>query len=141
MRSTRALLGGAFLILAMFLPAVAMAADLAFPGGSLELSGGDSLSTPVRLLVVLTVLSLAPSILVVVTAFTRIIIMLAMLRQAMGMPETPPNVVLVSLALFLTIFTMMPVWQAINEEAVAPYLEKKMTDQQAMEKAMKPVRT
>lgn len=129
------------LVAAPWLPTAVGAADLAFPGGRLELDEPGDLASPVRLLLVLTVLSLAPSILVVLTAFTRIIIVLAMLRQALGMPETPPNVVLVSLALFLTVFTMMPVWQAVNQEAVEPYLQNKLTDQQALTKALGPVRT
>lgn len=133
--------GWVLLIAVLSLPAVAAAADLAFPGGRLEFDESGDLASPVRLLLVLTVLSLAPSILVVLTAFTRIIIVLAMLRQALGMPETPPNAVLISLALFLTVFTMMPVWQAVNEQAVEPYLQNKLTDQQALTKALAPVRT
>lgn len=136
----RRILAAGLALLGLLLPGLAVAADLTFPGGRMDLGGDGGLSTPVRLLLVLTVLSLAPSILVVVTAFTRIIIVLAMLRQALGMPETPPNVVLVSLALFLTIFTMMPVWQDINEQAVAPYLEDKLDDRQALERALAPVR-
>ena len=124
----------------VLLPALAVAADLTFPGGRIELDGAGDLSSPVRLLLLLTVLSLAPSILTVLTAFTRIIIVLAILRQAMGMPETPPNVVLISLALFLTVFTMMPVWEQIDRDAVQPYVSKQISDQQAFERAMIPVR-
>ena len=128
------------IVVLALMPAATTAADLAFPGGSVDLKGSGDLSDPVRLLLLLTVLSLAPSILVGVTAFTRILIVLAMLRQAIGMPETPPNVVLISLALFLTIFTMMPVWERIDREAVAPYLAKQLDDRQALERAMTPVR-
>lgn len=136
----RRALAGATLLAFCLVPAMALSADLTFPGGRLQLEEQGDLTSPVRLLLLLTILSLAPSILIVLTAFTRIIIVLAMLRQAIGMPETPPNVVLVSLALFLTVFTMMPVWEAINRDAIAPYLDKKMNDQQALESAMTPVR-
>lgn len=117
------------------------APDLVFPGGSVELEGEDgNLSTPLRLLVMLTVLSLAPSMLMMVTAFTRIIIVLAMLRHALGMPETPPNAVLISFALFLTALTMAPVWDKINETAFTPYVEGKLDDKTFAAQAMLPVR-
>jgi flagellar biosynthetic protein FliP len=117
------------------------APELTFPGGEIHLTeeADASLSTPLRLLLVLTILSLAPSILVVVTSFTRIVIVLAMLRHALGMPETPPNVVLVSLALFLTIFTMTPVWQEISKVAVQPYTSEKISDREFLEKATGPL--
>ena len=122
-------------------PCALLAADLSFPGGQLSLGeGGQGLSTPVRLLLILTVLSLAPSILVVVTSFTRIIVVLAMLRQGLGMPETPPNVVLVSLALFLTIFTMAPVWTDINQNALQPYSTGAIDEQQFAQQALGPLR-
>jgi flagellar biosynthetic protein FliP len=118
------------------------AADLSFPGGSISLNGSDSagLSTPLRLVLLLTVLSIAPSILLMVTAFTRIIIVLAMLRHALGMPETPPNAVLVSLALFLTLFTMTPVWTQINDTAIQPYVEHRLSDQDFVSHVMEPIR-
>jgi flagellar biosynthesis protein FliP len=99
-----------------------------------------SMSSPMRLLLVLTALSLLPSMLIALTAFTRIIIVLAMLRQAIGMPETPPNVVLLSLAMFLTVFTMMPVWKVAHETAVQPYLEDQLGEKEAAERAMVPIR-
>ena len=90
--------------------------------GSLLAGGGEALSTPVRLILLVSALSLVPTILIATTAFTRIIIVLAMLRHALGMPETPPTVVLVSLALFLTAFTMAPVIDQVNAVAVQPFL-------------------
>lgn len=127
-------------MLLMLLPLGLWAADFAFPGGKLSLGDSGNLSTPMRLLMVLTILSLAPSILIVLTSFTRIIIVLAMLRQGLGMPETPPNVVLVSLALFLTIFTMTPVWTDINEQALKPYSAGSISDQEFVERAVLPLR-
>jgi flagellar biosynthetic protein FliP len=82
---------------------------------------GADLALPIRMLLLLSLLSLAPAILVTMTAFTRIVIVLGMLRHAIGMQETPPNQVLVSLALFLSLFAMMPVLTRINEQAFQPY--------------------
>jgi flagellar biosynthetic protein FliP len=104
------------------------------PGDTQELSGA------LRILLALTVLSLIPAALVAVTAFTRIIIVLSMLRQALGMQETPPNVVLIGLALFLTLFTMLPVLNEINEKALAPFLGDKLSIQEAGGQATAPLR-
>jgi flagellar biosynthetic protein FliP len=122
--------------------AEAIAADLSFPGGEIQLNGGSEpgLSTPLKMVLLLTVLSLAPSILLMVTSFTRIIIVLAMMRHALGMPETPPNAILVSLALFLTLFSMSPVWNEINESAIKPYAENTLEDQEFVERALAPIR-
>jgi flagellar biosynthetic protein FliP len=86
------------------------------------------------------VLSLAPAILIVMTSFTRIIIVLAMLRHAFGMPETPPNTVLISLTLFLTLFTMLPAFTQANDMALKPYLEGKLPLKQAAERGLQPMR-
>jgi flagellar biosynthetic protein FliP len=93
-----------------------------------------------KILLGMTVLSLAPSILLVTTAFTRIILVLSMLRQALGMQQTPPNTVLISLALFLTAFTMMPVIDAIDKEAYQPYVAGTIKIDKAMELGVAPVR-
>jgi flagellar biosynthetic protein FliP len=86
------------------------------------------------------VLSLAPAILVSMTAFIRIVIVLSMLRHAFGMQETPPNTVIVSLSLFLTLFTMLPVLNQVNTEAVQPYLENRIGLDQAYAQGVKPLR-
>lgn len=104
------------------------------PGQAAELSGA------LRILLALTLISLIPGLLVAMTAFTRIVIVLSMLRHALGMPETPPNVVVIGLALFLTLFTMLPVVNEINEIAVAPYLADKIPVQEAAQKALAPLR-
>lgn len=130
------------LISVMLFSNYGFAADLSFPGGEVQLQGQDAqaLSTPLKLVLLLTILSLAPSILLMVTAFTRIIIVLAMLRHAIGMPETPPNAVLISLGLFLTLFTMTPVWNEINEKAVQPYASKQIADEEFAKQALEPIR-
>lgn len=118
------------------------AASLGLPGVDIKLDGGSrqDVATAIKILVALTVLSLAPAILVAMTAFTRIIIVLAMLRHAFGMPETPPNTVLISLALFLTLFTMLPVFTQVNDQALAPYLDGKITFDSAVDQGLRPMR-
>lgn len=91
--------------------------------------GTGQLDTSIRLLILLTILSLAPSILIMTTSFIRIVIVLSLLRQALGTPTVPPNQVIVSLALFLTFFIMKPVFDQINQEALQPLLKKQITDQ------------
>ncbi|HAV40076.1 MAG TPA: flagellar biosynthetic protein FliP [Aquificaceae bacterium] len=91
--------------------------------------GTGQLDTSIRLLILLTILSLAPSILIMTTSFIRIVIVLSLLRQAIGTPTVPPNQVIVSLALFLTFFIMKPVFDQINQEALQPLLKRQITDQ------------
>ncbi len=90
--------------------------------------GTGQLDTSIRLLILLTILSLAPSILIMTTSFIRIVIVLSLLRQALGVPTVPPNQVIVSLALFLTFFIMKPVLDRINSEALQPLLKNQITD-------------
>lgn len=99
-----------------------------------------SLSGTLQMLLVLTVISLAPSILVMMTSFTRIIVVLHFVRTAMGLTSTPPNNVLIGLSLFLTLFIMSPVFARINTEAVQPYSEGEMTQQEFLDAAMDPLR-
>ncbi len=97
-------------------------------------------ATSVQILLLLTVLSLAPSILIMLTGFTRIIIVLSFVRNAIGVQQMPPNQVLIGLALFLTFFVMAPVIDRINNEAYKPYVAKQITQEQALDRAMVPVR-
>jgi len=135
---------GAVLALLAFGAGVAHGADISLPGVDIELAKGtgqrEEVATAVRILLGLTVLSLAPALLLAVTSFTRIIIVLSMLRHGLGMQETPPNTVLVTLALFLTLFTMMPVFQEVNERAFQPYVAGTLAPDKAMEAAMAPLR-
>lgn len=141
-----ALHAGAFVLLCG-VAAGCMAAgapDVALPGVDIHLSkaGGQpaQVSAALKILLGLTVLSLAPALLVSVTSFIRITVVLSMLRHAMGMQETPPNTVLISLALFLTLFTMSPVLTKVNEEAFGPFMDGKMAATPAFEKALVPIR-
>jgi flagellar biosynthetic protein FliP len=93
-----------------------------------------------QIFLLLTVLSLAPSILIMFTSFTRIAIVLSLLRQAIGSNQLPPNQIIIGLALFLTFFIMAPVWQTVNENALQPYMADEISSKEALEKALKPIR-
>ena len=101
-------------------------------------SGGPTVVLQIFLL--MTVLSLAPAILIMVTSFTRIVIVLSLMRRALGTMQMPPNQIVIGLALFLTIFIMAPVWHKINQDALEPYLDKKITNQEALQNAAAPLR-
>ena len=101
---------------------------------------GGSLSAPVKMLLVLTILSLAPSILIMLTSYTRIIIVLHFLRTAIGTQTAPPNQVLIALALFLTFFIMWPTFQQINTEAIQPLDKGEITTEEAFTIAQGPIR-
>ena len=117
------------------------AAAWAAPGINLNLNGKDGeVSTSLQLLALLTVLSLAPSILIMMTSFTRIIIVLGFVRNALGTPSMPPNQILVGIALFLSLFVMAPTFTQINDEALQPLLEKKIDEGQALKRAEVPIR-
>ncbi|HXZ38130.1 MAG TPA: flagellar type III secretion system pore protein FliP [Thermodesulfobacteriota bacterium] len=105
-----------------------------------EAKGPGEVSVLIQILILLTVLSLAPAILVMMTSFTRLIVVFSFLRHALGTNQMPPNQLLIGLALFLTFFIMTPVWQTIDEKALTPYKEKKISQAQALEEAVKPVR-
>jgi len=120
----------------------AHAADL--PTFSVSLDGSDNPEdwfNGLKILAILTVLALAPSVLVMMTSFTRILVVFAFLRQALGTQQAPPNQILVGLALFMTMFIMMPVWQKIDTTAITPYLNEEITQQKALEKAAAPLRS
>jgi flagellar biosynthetic protein FliP len=120
-------------------------AAAAAPAPALQLNFGGTghageTSTAVRILLGLTVLSLAPAILMSMTSFVRIVIVLSMLRHALGMQETPPNTVIISLSLFLTLFTMAPVLQEVNSAALQPYMAGRIESDGAVRKAVAPLR-
>lgn len=100
----------------------------------------EETANSLRLLGLLTILSLAPAILIMVTSFTRIIIVLSFLRSALATQQTPPNQVLIGLALFLTFFIMSPIASEINENALQPYLKEEITQSEAIEEALEPLR-
>ncbi|MDK2902726.1 MAG: flagellar biosynthesis protein FliP [Clostridiales bacterium] len=93
-----------------------------------------------QILLLLTILSLAPAILIMLTSFTRIIVVLSFVRSALGLQQMPPNQVIIGLALFLTFFTMSPVATQINQTALQPYMNGQIEQQQAIDNAMVPLR-
>lgn len=93
-----------------------------------------------QLFLLMTVLSLAPSILIMLTSFTRIAIVFSLLRQAMGTNQLPPNQVVIGLSLFLTFYVMAPVWQQVNQDALQPLIAKEIDQKQALDKALGPIR-
>ena len=110
-------------------------------GVSLTLdSDSGTLSANVRILLVITILALAPSILIMLTSFTRIIIVLHFVRSAIGTQTAPPNQVLIGLALFLTFFIMWPTFTQINEKAITPLDQGEITQQEALQRAEEPIR-
>ena len=100
-----------------------------------------NVATVLRIFLLLTILSLAPALLIMLTSFTRIVMVLSILRQAMGTQTMPPNQVVIGLSLFLTFFVMTPVWQTVNQEALQPYLEERIDTETAIEQATAPLRT
>lgn len=107
---------------------------------SIDTENSEEVSNAVQIIIYITLLSLAPGLLIVLTSFTRIIVVLSIIRQALGMQQTPPNVVLISLALFLTIFSMMPVIESVNEVAYQPYLANNISFEKAIETGSDPVK-
>jgi len=125
-----------FTLAVMSLPQLAGAESLSIDLGE----GGSFTSNIIQMLGLITVLSLAPSILIMVTSFTRIIVVLSMLRSALGLQQTPPNTVIVSLALFLTMFIMQPVFVEAYDQGIKPLMEEKIKEEEAFTKAVAPFR-
>lgn len=103
--------------------------------------GPQDIAVSLQVLILLTILSLAPALLIMVTSFTRIVIVLAFIRNALGTQQIPPTQVLVGLALFLTFFVMMPVFGQINDNAIKPYTAQQISYDQAFERASDPIRS
>jgi flagellar biosynthetic protein FliP len=125
------------------LPLCVSAANIQLPGIGIDLTdaeGEEEVATAIKIVLGLTVLSLAPAILIVMTSFTRIIVVLAILRHAFGMQQTPPNTVLISLALFLTLFNMLPTMNLIEANAIQPYSNDQINSEEAFHKGMEPLR-
>jgi flagellar biosynthesis protein FliP len=113
------------------------------PAGPVQLpdiSSPANFGAAMQIIILLTVLSLAPSILIMMTSFTRIIIVLSLLRQALGTQQLPPNQILIGLALFMTFLVMGPTWQRVNNEALQPYLNGQMEQREALARAQVPLR-
>lgn len=131
------------LVLLAAAPALAAAPPADAPGIGQALSVSQTkvqTSEAVRIALILTLLALIPALAICMTPFIRIVVVLSMIRHAFGMPETPPNAVLVSLAIFLTAFTMMPALTQVNTGALQPFLDGRITVQQALDQGDDPLR-
>jgi flagellar biosynthetic protein FliP len=124
------------LIGVLLLPSLAHAQAISLDLG--EDISGSTTARMVQLIALITVLSLAPSLLVMVTSFTRIIIVLSMVRTALGLQQSPPNQVMISLALFLTFFIMAPTFQKAWDNGIAPLVEEQITEQEAYDRTTLP---
>lgn len=119
------------------------AADFRFPSLNIDIdNGGTPGETPLLLNIIflLTILSLAPAILTLMTSFTRLTIVFSFLRHALGTQQTPSNQIIAGLALFLTFFIMMPLWLQINQNALQPYINEEISQEVALQEAVKPMR-
>ena len=120
------------------------APSVATPLVNLQIGNGnerENLSTAIQIVVVMTLLTLAPSLIMLMTSFTRIVIVLGFVRTALGVPSAPANQLLIGLSMFLTFFIMAPVWQDIQAQALTPYMNEQIDSNEAMDRAIAPIRT
>jgi len=133
----------ALCILGLFLfPMISWAADPAIPAVTMVTNedGSQSYSVTLQILALMTALTFLPAMMMMMTSFTRIIVVFALLRQALGLQQTPSNQILLGLALFLTIFIMMPVLEKVNQQALQPYMNEELAPLEAVQKASEPFR-
>lgn len=123
----------------LLLPLTVAASDLTLLSVK-DVAGGQDYNIKLQILLLMTALSLIPAMVMMLTSFTRIIIVLAILRQALGLQQSPPNKVLIGIALILTMLIMRPVWQDIYQHAVKPFQADEMSLEQALERAGEPLR-
>ncbi len=124
---------------------IVYAAPSPIPNISLNIGGAGAdqagrVPTLIQLLFILTVLSLAPAIVLMMTSFTRIVVVLSLLRNALGTQQMPPNQIIIGLSLFLTFFIMTPVWQKVNETALKPYYQEEISGEEALNHASVPIK-
>jgi flagellar biosynthetic protein FliP len=125
----------------LFIPAICLANDLSFDAFQIINDGNtQKYSVNVQLLALMTSLTLLPAIVLMMTSFTRIIIVLSILRQALGMPQTPSNQIIIGLSLFLSMFIMTPVFNEVYDNAIKPLNENKITQSVAFDKAASPIK-
>jgi len=130
------------LFIMLVLSGTVMAADPGIPALHLTTNpdGSQSYTVTIQVLALMTALTFLPAMLMMMTSFTRIIIVFSILRQAMGLQQTPSNQIILGLSLFLTIFIMSPVFDKVNEQALQPYMQEKLAPLDAVKKASEPFR-
>lgn len=139
----KSLLGFILCLIGVTLVSQSAAAQVTLPSINLGLHSTNNpqeIVSTIKIIILLTVLTLAPAILIMMTSFTRIIIVLSIVRQALGTQQMPPNQLLVGLALFLTMFVMAPFFNKINHDALQPFLHNQIGQEEAFTKAMLPIR-
>ena len=130
-----------FLLASLSFVSLPLSAQIGLPAISVnETSGGTEYSLTLQILILMTVLTLLPSLLIMMTSFVRIIIVMSLLRQAIGTAQTPPNTVLIGISLFLTFFIMAPIFSQIYNDAITPSLESQLNAEQAVAVAEQPLR-
>ena len=135
------LLLGCFVLLALLLPDVANAMqDISAVTVKTNPDGSEEYSVTLQILAIMTALTFIPAMVIMMTSFTRIIVVLAILRQAIGLQQSPSNQVLIGITLFLTFFIMSPVLTEINDKALQPYLNEEVTSMEAVDRAKAPLK-
>ncbi|MDD3879736.1 MAG: flagellar type III secretion system pore protein FliP [Syntrophomonas sp.] len=132
-------------MLLLVFPGSVSAEPLQIPNLNLQIGGEagepQDLSAALQLIILITVLTLAPAILIMLTSFTRIVVVLAFIRTSLATQQMPPNQLLIGMALFLTFFVMAPTFQEVNSQALQPYFKGEITQEKAFEKGMSPLRS
>jgi flagellar biosynthetic protein FliP len=131
----------AMIALAVAPQALAQASDFSLFNSTPTAGGGQSYTLPVQTLLLLTSLAFLPAVLLLMTSFTRIVIVLSLLRHALGTQASPPNQIIIGLSLFLTLFVMAPIIDRIYSEAYVPYSEQKLSATQALDRAQAPLKS
>ncbi len=132
-----------FFLLAIFCVGMPLYAQTPIPGINISVDSASSpqqVATTLQIVFLLTVLTMAPAILIMTTSFTRFVIVLSFLRQAIGTPQAPSNQIVIGLALFLSLFVMMPVWEEVNTAALEPYLDETISQEEFMDRAALPIK-
>lgn len=132
-----------FFLLTIFCVGMPLYAQSPIPGINISVDSASSpqqVATTLQIVFLLTVLTMAPAILIMTTSFTRFVIVLSFLRQAIGTPQAPSNQIVIGLALFLSLFVMMPVWEEVNTAALEPYLDETISQEEFMDRAALPIK-
>ncbi len=143
MKVRKSLIFCAVAVILLFMATAAFAEPLAIPSISVgvgKVTKPGDVSVVLQIFFLITILSLAPGLLIMTTSFTRIVVVLSFLRGALGTQQAPSNQIILAMSLFLTFFIMSPVWQQIDSQAIQPYKAQKITQEQALDRAVQPVR-